>query len=145
MIFLVLLFLLSLVLQGSVTTIPLVLVLLLNLAIATKKTSVFLIAFLCGVVLDIMLSNPLGQSSIFYLLILATVFLYERKFDVQTFPFVFISSFSGSLIYLIFFDGRFIFLQAITSALISIGFFFLLIQADRFHIRKKSISLEYEK
>lgn len=145
MIFLVLLFVLSLILQGSVTTIPLVLVLLLNLAIATKKTSVFLIAFLCGLTLDIMLGNPLGQTSIFYLGFLATVFLYERKFDVQTFPFVFISSFFGSIVYLILFDGRFIFLQSLTSALISIGFFFLLITADRFHIRKKSISLSYEK
>lgn len=145
MIFLVLLFVISLILQGSVTTIPLVLILLLNLFIATKKTSVFVIAFFCGLLLDTMLGNPLGQTSIFYLLFLAIVFLYERKFDIQTFPFIFISSFLGSFAYLILYNNRFILMQSLTSALISIAFFFLLIVADRFHIRKKSISPEYER
>lgn len=145
MFFLILLFVISLILQGSITTIPLVLILLLNLFIATKKTSVFVIAFFCGLLLDSMLGNSFGQTSFFYLLFLAVVFLYERKFDIQTFPFVFISSFLGSFVYLIVYDNRFIILQSITSALISIAFFFLLIVADRFHIRKKSISLEYEK
>mgnify|MGYP001616417992 CR=1 FL=1 len=145
MIFLVLLFVVSLILQGSITTIPLVLILLLNLFIATKKTSVFVIAFICGLLLDTMLGNPLGQTCIFYLLFLAVVFLYERKFDIQTFPFVFISSFLGSFVYLIVYENRFIIMQALTSSLISVVFFFLLIVADKFHIRKKSISLEYEK
>lgn len=145
MIFLVLLFVISLTLQGSVTTIPLVLILLLNLFIATKKTSVFVIAFFCGLLLDAMLGNPLGETSIFYILFLAIIFLYERKFDIQTFPFVFISSFLGSFAYLILYNSRFILMQSFTSALISIGFFFLLIAVDRFHIRKKSIILEYEK
>ncbi len=145
MIFLVILFVISLILQGSVTTIPLVLILLLNLFIATKKTSVFVLAFLCGLLLDAMLGNPLGQISIFYILFLAIVFLYERKFDIQTFPFIFISSFLGSFAYLILYNNRFILMQSLTSALISVAFFFLLIVADRFHIRKKSISLEYER
>lgn len=145
MIYLVILFVISLILQGSVTTIPLVLVLLLNLFIATKKTSVFVVAFLCGLLLDAMLGNPLGQTSIFYILFLAIVFLYERKFDIQTFPFIFISSFLGSFVYLILYNNRFILMQSLTSALISVAFFFLLIVADRLHIRKKSISLEYEK
>ena len=145
MIILVLLFVISLILQGSVTTVPLVLILLLNLAIATKKTSVFPVAFVCGLLLDIMLGNPLGQASIFFILLLAVVFLYERKFDIQTFPFIFISSFLGSFAYLILYNGRFILIQSFTSAGISIGLFFLLIVADRFHIRSKSISLEYGK
>jgi len=145
MIFLVLLFVLSIILQGSVTTIPLVLILLLNLTIATKNPSVFVIAFFCGLLLDAILGNSLGETCIFYILFLAIVFLYERKFDIQTFPFIFISSFLGSFAYLILYDGRFILIQSFTSAMISIGFFFLLIQADRFHIRKKSISLEYGK
>lgn len=145
MIFLVLLFILSIILQGTLTTIPLVLILLLNLFIAVKKTYVFVIAFFCGLLLDAMLGNPLGETCIFYILILAILFLYERKFDIQTFPFVFISSFLGSFVYLILYNNRFIFLQSFSSALISIGFFFLLIAADRFHIRKKLISLEYER
>ena len=66
-------------------TIPLSLILLLNFAIATKKTSVFLAGFICGLILDILLLNPLGQTSIFFVVFLALVFLYERKFDIQTF------------------------------------------------------------
>lgn len=145
MFFLVLFFIVSLSLQGSVTTIPLVLILLINLAIAAKDSSVFLIAFVCGLILDVMLGNTLGITSIFYMSIIVVIFLYERKFDIQTYPFVFFSSFLGSFLYLILFGARFVFLQSLFTAAVSILFFFLLITADRFHIRKKSTSLSYER
>lgn len=144
MIFLIFLFILSIIFQSSVTTIPLVLLLLLNIAVVSKKTSVFVLAFFCGLTLDIMLSNYLGETSIFYIVFLAVVFLYERKFDIQTFPFVFISSLVGSFIYLSFYDSRFLLIESFASAFISILFFWFLITADKLILRERSIFLEYE-
>lgn len=145
MFFLIILFAISIILESSVTTVPLVLILLINFAVATKKSSSFFIAFFCGLILDSLTGNHLGASSAFYLIVLAIVFLYERKFDIQTFPFIFISSFLAGFSYLVFFSSRFIIWQSFVGAGIGVLLFFLIIAADRFNIRSKSISLEYER
>lgn len=126
-ILLVLIFILTL-LEGSVTTLPLVILFFINAAIVTKKTWVFPIAFLTGLVLDILLLNPLGGTSIFLAIFLFIVLLYDKKFDIQTFPFVFLSSFIGSLIYFItILHVPNIFTQAIISTAIGTLSFFLLV------------------
>jgi|SRR3989344_1856338 len=145
MILFVILLAISIILESSLTTIPLVLILLLNFTVASRKTSVFAIAFVCGILIDIMLGNTIGKTSIFYMITLLIVFLYERKFDTQTFTFVFIASFLSSLFYLVIFEARFVLLTALISAVLGITFFWLMIAADRLHIRDKSIKLEYER
>ncbi len=145
MAFLTVLFIIFVILEVSVTTIPLTLILLLNFAVASRKTQVFVFAFILGILIDIMLGNAVGQTSIFYIIFLSVVFLYDRKFDIQTFPFVFIASFLGSFLYLVIYDSRLLLPTSLTSALISIFLFRLIIVADRLHIRERSIELEYEK
>lgn len=145
MIFIILLFTLFITLEGSVTTIPLVLVLLLNCAIVTKKPWIFALAFFCGLFLDAQLLNPIGKTSLFYLIFLAIVFLYEKKFDTQTFPFVFIASYLGSFIYLFIYGSRFLLLESLISAILGMIFFWFLIRADKIISGKKSMTLSYEK
>lgn len=136
--FLIILILLSVFLQASVTTLPLVLLLFLNAAVIAKKTWVFPAAFLTGAVLDILLLNPLGKTSLFLVVFLFIVLLYDKKFDIQTFPFVFLASFIGSFVYFIAFQISNVFAQALTSTAIAALSFFLLIQLNRFNIKGKA-------
>ncbi len=136
--FLIILILLSVFLQASVTTLPLVLLLFLNAAVVAKKTWVFPAAFLTGAVLDILLLNPMGKTSLFLVIFLFIVLLYDKKFDIQTFPFVFLASFIGSFVYFIAFHISNVFAQALTSTSIAALSFFLLIQLNRFPIKGKA-------
>jgi cell shape-determining protein MreD len=132
----------SIILESSITTIPLVLILLINFAVASRKTSVFIVAFLCGLLLDILLGNNPGVTSFYFVTLISIIYLYQRSFDIQTFPFVFISTFIGSFLYLMIGESRFVLAEAILSSVISVIFFWLIIQADRLHIRTPRLGYE---
>lgn len=142
MLFFVFFLILAIILQSSVTTVPLVLIVLLNFAVASKKRSVLFIAFFCGLLIDIVLLNPLGQTSLFFVVVLTIVIIYERKYDTQTFPFVFIASFLGSFSYLILYKSGFILIQSIVASLFSLLFFWAVIQADKIQLGPKKMLYE---
>ena len=60
------LLIIAVVLQGTVTSLPLVLLILILLAVKMRSPNVFLLAFVSGMVLDIILVHPPGVSSIFF-------------------------------------------------------------------------------
>ncbi len=130
MILFLLLILVSLFLQ-TITTIPIVLTVLLMSYIFSKESWVFLAAFLSGILLDVITLGTLGESSLFFILFLFLVDLYEKKFEIQTLSFVLLSSFFGSLGYLLLFGYNAVLITAIASTCLS-AFFFVLT-----HKRKK--------
>ncbi len=134
----VILILISTLLQASVTTLPLIILFFLNVAVVAKKTWIFPASFLTGLALDVLLLNPMGKTSLFLVIFLFIILLYDKKFDIQTFPFVFLASFIGSLIYFITM-GHIpnIFTQAIISAVISTLSFFLLVTFNKIHIKER--------
>lgn len=107
------------VLEVSVTTIPLVLDVLLILSILERKPWVFLAAFILGLLLDVSAVRVLGQSSLFFVIFLFLVSLYERKFETTSSYFVLFLSFFGSLVFLLVFGYNFAFWQAVVSSLLS--------------------------
>ena len=136
--FFVILILILALLQTSVTTLPLVFLLFLNAAVVAKKTWIFPIAFLTGLALDALLLNPLGKTSLFLAIFLFIILLYDKKFDIQTFPFVFLASFIGSFVYFILFQISNAFAQALISAAIATISFWFLIQLNEFSIKGKA-------
>jgi len=122
LLFFVLLILLIVMLSG-ITTIPLAIALLVVVTALFKKSWVFFAAFLLGLFLDLTLIRPLGYTSLMFAIFVFILFLYERKFETQTLTFVFLSTFLGSLIYLMIFGYQMIFLQAFINALLAIIFF----------------------
>ena len=92
------LFVVSLLLQGSLLSFPLVFVLLTNLAVKIKKNWIIPLAFVLGIILDSLYLKTFGTTSIFFLLFVFALFIYERKFEIDTSFFIFVSSFLGSMI-----------------------------------------------
>ena len=129
--------LLSLFLESSVTTLPLVFLALLCLAVLTRKEWVFVIAFIVGVLLDAFSFRALGQSSLYFIIYIFLVFLYERKFEISTKYFIFIASFLGSFGFLIIFSYNNLVLQSLVSSIIAVSVFSIL---SRFH---KNIEKKY--
>jgi cell shape-determining protein MreD len=107
----------------AIITIPLVLIVLLCLYIVFERTWIFALAFFMGLLLDIFQLRSLGQTSLFFLTFLIIVLLYERKFEIKTKPFVFLSTFVGTLFYLLLFGYDYVFVQALVSSVIGVLLF----------------------
>lgn len=122
-VFLGLLFFLLLLFHATVVSVPIFLSVFIIYYIVTRKLSVFFLAFFVGIVLDIVLVRPLGITSIFLVLFLFFVILYEKKFEIDTPQFVFFGTFLGSVMYLFAFWYSNIFLQAFVNALLGVSFY----------------------
>lgn len=99
------LLLLCVLMQSVNTVLPLLLICLLLFYIYERDEAVFLTAFICGIVLDAMLVQPIGLTSLFLLCFLCLVVLYQRKFEIGSPVFVFLALFLGSFFYALIF-GR---------------------------------------
>ncbi|MDO8621375.1 MAG: hypothetical protein Q7R31_03825 [Candidatus Levybacteria bacterium] len=103
---------------------PIVLVLVIFLAF-DRKTWIFFLAFFGGIILDLMLFRLLGATSVFLATFIFLIFLYEKKFEIYTLPFVLTVSFIGSALYLVIFGYNYVFQQALASSLIAVLLFAL--------------------
>lgn len=109
---------LAILLESTITTLPLVLLLILFLAVTRKSNDVFVVAFVAGLILDILSFGWIGFSSMYFVLLTFLIFMYQRKFEIETVNFLVLFSFFGSLIYLLIEGVRFAFIQSIVMMLI---------------------------
>jgi len=109
--------------EGTITSIPIVLDVLLVFYILKRKSRIFITAFILGIILDVFMVRTLGLTSIFFIAFIFVVFLYERKFETVTYPFVFFASFLGGFFYLWIFKYDHIFVQAVVSSIITVLLF----------------------
>lgn len=116
-------FVCCLILEGTISSIPLVLLFLLVLYVLFKKSWVFFVAFGTGIVLDILYLQSLGATSLFFIFFLLVIVLYEKKFEITTIPFVLYASFLGSGLFLWVFGYEHVFLQALFSSVLGVVLF----------------------
>ena len=99
---------------------------ILVLYILIKQPKIVFLGFALGILIDIFQVRYIGSTALFFTISLFTIFLYERKFEIRTVPFVFVSSLLGSIFYLWIFGGGRVLEQAlITSIIMSIIFPFI--------------------
>lgn len=110
----------SLIAQGSLFSFPLVFVFLQNLAVKQKSEWIFAVAFVLGIILDLLYLNPIGGTSLFFLLFLFAVFTYEKKFEIDNLTFIFISSFLGAMLLLSIMGETAVLLKAFLTSIFAI-------------------------
>lgn len=116
----------ALLVETTFFSLPFVLLAILFLAVIFKERWIFFVAFFAGIFLDMLSFRTSGISSLFFTLMLGIVFLYERKFEIQSIPFLFFFSFLSVLVYGFLFSSAHIFLGAFFSGCLVAGIFFLL-------------------
>jgi cell shape-determining protein MreD len=123
----IVLLLLALVLEVSLTTIPFIFLVLLCLTVMLKENWLFVVAFLFGLLFDLLSFKTIGVSSSFLVVFLFLVLLYQSKFEITTGYFVLIASFLGSFLFLLL-QGytNSILVQAIVSSIIALLLFKLI-------------------
>ncbi len=118
MIFLSIIFLLVIILEGSFISIPFALLFLLFLVLKNREPWVFVLAFFSGFLLDSLYLRSFGATSIFFLIFLFAVTLYEKKFEIENLSFVIIASFIGTFFYFSLFGNFFVIQKALFTSLI---------------------------
>lgn len=116
----------SIILEATLIQLPLSFILILCYSILNRSGKVFATAFLAGILLDIFTIRPIGSTSIYFLLFLAVFLLYQRKYEIMSYPFVLISSFAGTYLYLLILGNGSSLLLAAISSIIAVAVFALL-------------------
>ena len=130
--FLLILLILSVILEGTVTALPLTVVILLCLTIVRRDAMVFLLAFIAGIFLDTLALRPLGGSSIFLITFIFLMLLYQRKYEIYSYQFVLAGSFLGAILFLLIFGYEYPFWLAIGGSFLAA----ILFGVIRFHAKK---------
>ncbi len=94
---------LFILLEGTVTTIPMVFISLLCALIVMRKPAIFYTAFFAGLFLDLLTVRSTGSTFLFMLLFFYLVLLYRKKYEIMSYPFVIVSTFLGTYLYLLIF------------------------------------------
>lgn len=113
-----LIFFLVVVVEGTITSLPLTLIFLLCLTVMKRQEWIFFLAFLSGLILDAFSMRALGISSLFFVSFVFMTQLYQRKYETATMPFVVLASFFGSLWYLVIIGSHAVVLQSVFSSVI---------------------------
>ena len=113
------------ILESGVTTLPLTLLILVFAGVVTRSNNIFFLAFFAGLALDFLSFRTIGISSIYFVSFVFLIFLYQKKFEIQTLRFIIIFSFLGSLFYLILIGINNFFIQSVFSAILSSLSFFI--------------------
>jgi cell shape-determining protein MreD len=129
------LLLLALVFEVSLTTLPFIFLVLLCLMVIFRGNWLFAVAFIFGLLFDLLSFKTVGISSLFLVLVLFLVLLYQSKFEITTVYFVAIASFLGSFLFLML-QGytHSIILQSILSAIIGLLLFKLIQRINKLFI-----------
>lgn len=121
-----LLFIIAVVLEGSLTTIPFVLCILTIMSILRINTWILYgLAFTSGLYLDVAQVRILGITSLLYSVFLLIIMLYERKFETNTFQFAVFATGVGSFLFLTIFQQAFIVVHVVLTIGIGIILFTL--------------------
>lgn len=96
--FIIFSFLLSLG-EGIYLSFYLVLPFLIVYALVKREGTVFIFAFLSGLLLDLLSARPLGVTSLFFVSYLFMLYLYQKKYEITSLMFVFLASLVGCLLY----------------------------------------------
>jgi len=128
----IILLLVALILEVSLTTIPFIFLVLLCLTVLLREDWLFIAAFIFGLLFDLFSFKTIGVSSSFFVAFLFLVLLYQSKFEITTDYFILIASLLGSFCFL-FFQGytNSIILQTAVSAIIGLCLFKLMQKFNR--------------
>jgi hypothetical protein len=121
----------ALFLEGSLFAFPLLLSVLVVLLISYRSGWILLLAFLGGIILDVLLFQGIGGRSIYFLGFLLLILLYDKRFEIQTLPFLIGSVILSVTGYLLVFGHRVIVVQEIVAVVVSLALYAITRNARR--------------
>lgn len=127
-------------LEVTLIQIPFVLIFLLLALIFIQKPWIILLGIPSGLLLDSLSFRLLGESSLFFIVVMALSFAYGRKFEIQSVGFVIFATLLSSFFYCLIFSATSVFIQVLSATLGAVGIFFC-ISLYQNHFSSQSHSL----
>lgn len=121
----------AIIFESTITTVPLILAVLTVYMILNKQTRFFYAGFAGGIILDSLSVRVLGSSSAFFVIWLYLILLYDRKYEIKSSVFVFLSIFFGSVIFLYVFKYNYVLLNALTASGFGLVLYLILKKVER--------------
>ncbi len=115
----------SIILESTVITVPLTFLIIIFAAVILKNNDVFILAFVSGLLLDILTLGTIGLTSGFYVIFVMLIFLYQKKFEIESSSFVTISAFIGSLAYLFLTRSNHLMLESLFATFLIFNSFYI--------------------
>lgn len=116
-------FVMAILLESTISTLPLVLLLILFLAVIKRTNDIFVVAFFSGLFLDFLTFGRFGISSLYFTIFVFLIYSYQKRFEIETLHFVALFSFFGSLFYLLIQGHSYLILQSVISMIILVSSF----------------------
>lgn len=113
----------AILLESTLVSLPLTLLILVFASIVIRKNDIFPLAFLSGLFLDILRLGTVGMSSAYFVAMVMIVFLYQKKFEITSLNFIGVTSAVGTLGYLLATGTSYLFFQVLISTLIILASF----------------------
>lgn len=118
----------AVLIEATFFTFPLgVLILLCGFLLTRRVLTYIIFAFVFGILFDLLHVRPIGVTSLFLLIYLFFVSLYQKKFEISALPFVAVSSFIGTWLFSFFAGYSYALILAACSTLLVMVFFIVLI------------------
>lgn len=108
----------TIALESTITTLPLVLLIILFLAVIRRSNDIFAVAFFSGLFLDLLTFGRFGVSALYFTVFVFLIYSYQKKFEIETLHFIALFSFFGSLFYLLILGQSYIILQSVVSTVV---------------------------
>lgn len=115
----------AIVLEATIITLPITFLIIIFAAVTLKNNDVFLLAFLNGLLLDVLTLGTIGLTSAFFVLFVMLIFLYQKKFEIESLNFITLSAFCGSVIYLFLTHSNHLISEAILATFIMFSSFLI--------------------
>ena len=115
----------SIFLESTIITVPLTLLIIIFSAVTLKNNDVFILAFISGLLLDILTLGTIGLTSAFFVSFVMLIFLYQKKFEIESLSFVSMSAFIGSIVYLFLTNSNHLVPESLFATFLMFSSFFI--------------------
>ena len=121
----VILLFLALTVEAWAISLPLVMLVLIPVTVIYKDNLLFVLAFVFGILLDMLSFKTIGYSSAFFCILIFLILMYERKFEIHSNYFVIFAAAISSLFFGVFYNYPNIFLGTIVSTILAVTIYML--------------------
>lgn len=119
------LLLVSIFLESTIITVPLTFLIIIFSAVTLKNNEVFILAFLSGLLLDVLTLGTIGLTSAFFVSFVMLIFLYQKKFEIESLSFVSMSALIGSIVYLFLTNSNHLVPESLFATFLMFSSFFI--------------------
>ena len=128
--------------QATITPLNLLLLAIISFSVLNPKTKSLFLLFFVGILTDLILLRPIGETSLFFLVLGFLIMLYGQKYQADSPLFILIFTILATLIETKLFLGSFVWSMVVIHLILILPAFFLMRVGNEMLSRNNSRQLK---